>query len=48
MQWFADKEKIGKGTFKEDGTYEDFKKIGLQLDFNYGGGVGCNGGFCTD
>jgi hypothetical protein len=48
MQWFADKEKIGKGTFKEDGTYEEFKKIGLQLDFNYGGGVGCNGGFCTD
>jgi hypothetical protein len=48
MQWFADKEKIGKGTFKENGTYEDFKKLALQLDFNFGGGVGCNGGFCTD
>jgi len=48
MQWFANKEKLGKGTFREDGTYEDFKNIGLQLDFNFGGGVGCNGGFCTD
>jgi hypothetical protein len=47
MQWFAEKETI-KSKFRQDGTYFEFKKLALQLDFNFGGGVGCNGGFCTD
>lgn len=25
MAWFANQEKIGKGTFRQEGTYEDFK-----------------------
>ena len=49
MQWFADKEKLsGKGTWKEGINYEQIKKIHLQLDFNFGTGAGCDGGFCTD
>jgi hypothetical protein len=29
-------------------TYEQIKKVGLQTDFLFGGGSGCDGGFCTD
>jgi hypothetical protein len=47
MQWFAEKETV-KSKFRQDGTYFEFEKLPLQLDFNFGGGVGCNGGFCTD
>lgn len=48
MQWFADQEKIGKGTWRQEGNYEQFKKIGLQQDFFFGTGSGCQAGFCTD
>lgn len=48
MQWFSDKEKIGKGTWRQEGTYDFFKTIPLQMDFDFGGGAGCNAGFCTD
>ena len=47
MQWFAEKETL-KTKFRQDGTYLEFKKLALQLDFNFGTGSGCNGGFCTD
>ena len=47
MQWFADQE-VGKKKWKKEGKYEQFKKIGLQQDFFFGTGSGCNGGFCTD
>ena len=46
MQWFADQEK--KGTWKKEMSYEEIKKIGLQQDFNFGTGTGCQAGFCTD
>lgn len=46
MLWFAEQEKTS--TWKKEGRYEDFKKLGLQMDFNFGTGSGCDGGFCTD
>ena len=53
MQWFADQEKIIKSKsgksrrWKTEGTYEQIKKIGLQQDFFFGTGSGCQAGFCT-
>jgi hypothetical protein len=47
MQWFADQESKNK-RFKKEGLYSDFKNLGLQMDFNFGTGSGCDGGFCTD
>ena len=47
MQWFANQE-VGKKKWKKEGTYEQIKKIGLQSDFLFGTGSGCQGGFCTD
>lgn len=46
MQWFADQEKRAK--WKKEATYTNIKKIGLQQDFNFGTGSGCNAGYCTD
>jgi hypothetical protein len=46
MQWFADQEK--KGTWKKEMSYEQIKTIGLQQDFFFGTGSGCQAGFCTD
>jgi hypothetical protein len=34
--------------FKADFNYEQIKNIGLQADFNFGTGSGCQAGFCTD
>lgn len=48
LQWFSDMEKIGKGRFQTNFTYEQAKKVPLQLDFNFGTGSGCQAGFCTD
>lgn len=54
MQWFANQEKIIKSKsgkprrWKTEGTYEQIKKIGLQQDFFFGTGSGCQAGFCTD
>jgi hypothetical protein len=46
MNWFSEQEK--KTRWKKEIKYKTIKKIGLQSDFNFGEGVGCNGGFCTD
>ena len=46
MQWFAEQEKNAK--WKKEGTYFQFKEIGLQMDFHFGTGSGCQAGFCTD
>jgi hypothetical protein len=46
MQWFADQEK--SFTWKKEGRYDDFLKLGLQQDFNFGTGSGCQAGYCTD
>jgi hypothetical protein len=48
MLWFNEKEKKSKNNWKQEGSYEEFSKIPLQLDFDFGTGSGCNAGFCTD
>jgi hypothetical protein len=49
MQWFSNFEKTGKSFWKDDKiTYEQIKKLGVQQDFNFGTGSGCQAGFCTD
>ena len=54
MQWFSEMEKsnFSKRTkvqkWKKEATYSQIKKIGLQQDFNFGTGSGCQAGFCTD
>jgi len=45
MQWFANQE-TGRKKFKKEMKYETIKKIGLQTDFIFGGGSGCNSGGC--
>ena len=47
MQWFAEQETKNK-RWKQEISYNDIKKIGLQSDFNFGVGSGCNSGGCTD
>lgn len=47
MQWFADQEANGR-KWKKDANYEQIKTLGLQTDFNFGTGAGCQAGYCTD
>lgn len=48
MRWFSEMEQKRNRTFKKEMTFEDIKKIGLQQDFHFGTGSGCQAGFCTD
>jgi hypothetical protein len=53
MQWFADQEVLTKNgkkklQWKKEMSYDKIKKIGLQTDFFFGTGTGCQAGFCTD
>jgi len=48
MKWFSDMEKEMKRQWKKDMKYSTIKKIGLQSDFNFGTGSGCQAGYCTD
>jgi hypothetical protein len=48
MQWFGDMETKFKRKFKKEITYEQIKTIGLQTEFHFGTGSGCQAGFCTD
>lgn len=48
MNWFNEIEKNSKYNFKSNMTYEQIKKVGLQQDFFFGTGSGCQAGFCTD
>lgn len=48
MRWFSEQEQKMKRTFKKEFTYEQIKKINLQLDFIFGTGSGCSSGGCTD
>lgn len=54
MRWFSELERLNVGNrrkpmrFKNEITYENIKKIGLQMDFNFGTGSGCQAGFYTD
>lgn len=47
MQWFAEQETNNK-KWKSKTSYYNIKKIGLQTDFSFGTGSGCNSGGCTD
>jgi 3'-phosphoadenosine 5'-phosphosulfate sulfotransferase (PAPS reductase)/FAD synthetase len=47
MQWFAEQECKSK-KWKKGMNYFNIKKIGLQSDFFFGTGSGCNSGGCTD
>lgn len=44
----AVQEDMKKGTFKKEMSMLDIMNMGLQLDFNFGEGSGCQAGFCTD
>lgn len=54
MKWFEELEKSNPGKrdklmkFKQEMTYSQIKEIGLQTDFFFGTGSGCQAGFCTD
>ena len=48
MQWASIQEILRDRTFKKENTLEQSKKVGLQLDFKFGTGSGCQAGFCTD
>ena len=48
MRWFDEMEDKMKRRFKKEMGYDQIKEIGLQQDFNFGTGSGCNAGFCTD
>lgn len=48
MRWFAEMEVKLKRKWKKEMSYEKIKNIGLQQDFFFGTGSGCQAGFCTD
>jgi len=48
MRWFAEMEQLIKRKWKKEMSYDNVKKIGLQQDFFFGTGSGCQAGFCTD
>jgi hypothetical protein len=48
MRWFADMEEKLKRKWKKEMSYDNIKKIGLQQEFFFGTGSGCQAGFCTD
>lgn len=53
MEWFSKQEvptKNGKKRlqWKKEMTYDKVKQVGLQTDFFFGTGTGCQAGFCTD
>jgi hypothetical protein len=47
MDWFTSKEVRGR-KWKSNVRYEQIKNIGLQTDFHFGTGAGCQAGICTD
>lgn len=48
MNWAKNKELESKRRFKTNFKMEQIEKIGLQKDFIFGTGSGCNSGSCTD
>jgi hypothetical protein len=48
MEWFSNQEKKTNHFFKPNIDYIQIKKIGLQQEFFFGTGSGCQAGFCTD
>ena len=48
MLWSQIWEDLIGHTFKDDLSLMQIKNLGLQLDFFFGTGSGCQAGFCTD
>lgn len=48
MKWAAVMEAIYNHTFKEQYSFIEIAQMGIQLDFFFGTGAGCQAGFCTD
>ena len=48
MRWFSEQEQKMGRRFKLEMDYEEIKRLGLQNEFNFGTGAGCQAGFCTD
>ena len=48
MRWFAEMENKMNRQWKKEMKYSSVQKIGLQRDFFFGTGAGCQAGFCTD
>jgi hypothetical protein len=48
MYWSLVQEELYERTFKDEYSLLDIKKMGLQMDFFFGTGSGCQAGFCTD
>lgn len=48
MNWAAIQEVVMGRSFKEKLTLLEVKKLGIQLDFMFGTGAGCQAGFCTN
>ena len=48
MRWFAEVEKKMGRSFKKEMDYFKAKRLGIQQDFIFGGGAGCQAGYCTD
>jgi len=47
LRWFAEQEN-DKMTWKTGINYDKIAKLGIQQDFNFGTGSGCQAGYCTD
>jgi len=47
MKWFANQE-TKKRKWKDGVSYDQISRMGIQAEFNFGTGSGCQAGFCTD
>lgn len=48
MHWAAIQEELLGHTFKDENSLLQIKNLGIQLDFMFGTGSGCQAGFCTN
>jgi len=48
MKWAAVQEEVHGHTFRDEYSLLQIQKIGIQQDFFFGTGAGCQAGFCTD
>lgn len=48
MQWSKIQEDIMDRTFKKEYSLHEIERMGLQAEFAFGVGSGCQAGFCTD
>lgn len=48
FNWFQEQENKMDNTFKKEIGFKKIRKMGIQSDFLFGEGSGCQSGFCTD